>query len=390
MKRIFPLSVLIVVLAFSALACRMSPLPDLGQDNDPTPLPPAVQVPMIPQVPVDGSVPDLAEQETLLVGLYERVNPGVVAIEIATEAGGASGTGFVYDQLGHIITNFHVVEGATDLEVDFPSGLKVRGEVVGTDPDSDIAVVKVDVDSQYLVPLPLGSGEDVRIGQTVVAIGNPFGLTGTMTTGIVSAKGRTLDSMRSTPDGGVFSAGAVIQTDAAINPGNSGGPLLNLNGEVVGINRAIATESSTALGEPANSGVGFAVNVDIVKRVVPELIRTGKYDYPYLGVTSREDISLLEQESLGLPQSTGAYIISVRPNSPAEEAGLRGGSTDSGITGLPAGGDLIIAIDGQPVKVFGDLLTYLMVNKGPGDQVVMTILRDGEQKEVTVTLAKRP
>jgi len=388
MKRILPLSVLIVVLAFSALACRMSPLPDFNrEDPTPTPLPAAVQV---PQPVIEGSIPDLADQETLLVSLYERVNPGVVAIEISSEMGGASGTGFVYDQQGHIITNLHVVEGATDLEVDFPSGLKVRGKVIGTDPDSDIAVVKVDVDPQYLVPLPLGSGEDLRIGQTVVAIGTPFGLTGTMPTGIISAKGRTLDSMRSTPDGGVFSAGAVIQTDAAINPGNSGGPLLNLNGEVVGVNRAIATESSTASGEPANSGVGFAVNVDIVKRVVPELIRAGKYDYPYLGVTSREDISLLEQEALGLPQSTGAYVISVRPNSPAEKAGLVGGTRESGIPGLPAGGDLIIAIDGQPVKVFGDLLTYLIVNKGPGDQVVMTVLRDNEQKEVTVTLAKRP
>jgi len=211
-----------------------------------------------------------------------------------------------------------------------------------------------------------------------------------MTIGIVSAKGRTLESMRSAPDGGFFSAGAVIQTDAAINPGNSGGPLLNLNGEVVGINRAIRTDSFTDTGEPTNSGIGFAINVDIVKRVVPELIRSGKYDYPYLGISSREELSLVDQETLKLPQATGAYVMGVRPNSPAEKAGILGGSSDSGVIGLPAGGDLIIAIDGQPVRVFGDLLTYLMVYKGPGDEVVLTILRDGTQKEVVVTLSKRP
>lgn len=387
MKRILLVSILVSVLMLSALACRMSPLAAL---DEPTPIPPAVQVPVVPQPVTQAEVPDLAAQEALLTNLYERVNPGVVAIIITTEDGGGSGSGFVYDQEGHIITNYHVVEGAQDIEVDFPSGLKVRGELVGTDLDSDIAVIQVEVDPQFLIPLTLGSGEALRIGQTVIAIGNPFGLSGTMTTGIVSAKGRTLDSMRAAPDGGVFSAGAVIQTDAAINPGNSGGPLLNLNGEVVGINRAIRTDTFTGTGEPTNSGIGFAVNIDIVKRVAPELIRAGKYDYPYLGITSRESLSLTDQEVLGLPQSTGAYVIEVRSNSPAQKAGLIAGSRDSGIIGLPAGGDLITAIDGRPVLVFGDLLTYLMVYKAPGDQVVLTILRDGEQKEVTVTLSKRP
>ncbi|TLN03118.1 PDZ domain-containing protein, partial [bacterium] len=228
------------------------------------------------------------------------------------------------------------------------------------------------------------------VGQTVVAIGNPFGLSGTMTIGIVSAKGRTLESMREAEGSSFFSAGDIIQTDAAINPGNSGGPLLNLAGEVIGINRAIRTESSNTTGEPVNAGIGFAVSSKIVARVVPVLISEGKYEYPYLGITSQEELSLFLIEELNLPQTTGAYITSVTDGSPADQAGLRGGSIETSIPNLLAGGDLIIAVDGQPVRVFGDMLSYLMTSKSPGDTVVMTILRDGEQKEVTVTLGRRP
>lgn len=331
---------------------------------------------------------DPVEKEELLVGIYKRVNPGVVAIQVLTDTGDAAGSGFVYDTDGHIITNYHVVEGISDLEVDFPSGYKVRGEVIGEDLDSDLAVIKVDVPPEELHPLSLGDSSQLQVGQTVVAIGNPFRFNGTMTTGIVSSLGRTLDSIREAPGGDFFTAGDLIQTDAAINPGNSGGPLLNLDGEVIGINRAIRTFNFTAQEDPLNSGIGFAVAINIAKRVVPSLISEGFYDYPYLGITSISDISLLQQEALQLPQTGGAYVATVSPDSPAERAGLRGG-TGTEFT-IPAGGDLIIAIDGQPVQDFNDMLSYLIQQKSPGDVVRLTLIRGNEEIEVDLTLGKRP
>ncbi len=255
---------------------------------------------------------------------------------------------------------------------------------------SDLAVIKVDAPAGSLFPLELGDSNQLKIGQSVVAIGNPFGLSGTMTLGIVSARGRTLDLLRESQEGGSFAAGGIIQTDAAINPGNSGGPLLNLQGEVIGINRAIQTENSTVMGEPTNSGIGFAVPINIVKRVAPVLIEKGSYDYPYLGISYFDEISLFIQETLELPQSTGVYVVDVVSGGPADKAGLISGNRTTEITGLNAGGDLIIAADGRPVQVFGDLLSYLMENKSPGDPLALTILRDTEQKEVTITLGKRP
>ena len=334
---------------------------------------------------------DLSVMDANLIALYEQVSQGVVAIQTLSDLGGGLGSGFVFSKDGYIITNFHVVEGATALEVDFPSGLKARGEVVGTDLDSDLAVIKVDVAPDYLVPLPLGNSDDLKVGQSVVAIGNPFGLSGTMTLGIVSAKGRTLDSFRQAEGGSFFSAGDIIQTDASINPGNSGGPLLNLAGEVIGINRAIRTTGITDTGDPVNSGIGFAISVNIVKRVVPSLIADGSYDYPYLGISARQELSLLELEALGITHYTGAYVIDVTPGGPADQAGIIGGEL-ANITnvGLPPGGDLIIAVDDQPVRVFGELLSYLMTNKAPGEDIVLRVIRDGEEMDVTITLAKRP
>jgi S1-C subfamily serine protease len=340
--------------------------------------------------PLPNGASDLQAQDQLLTALYERVDPGVVSIRVLSDSGSALGSGFVVDKEGHIVTNYHVVDGASDLEVDFPSAVKVHATVIGTDTDSDIAVVKVSVPADTLVPLTMGDSNQVKVGQSVIAIGNPFGLTSSMTLGIVSARGRTLESIRQTASGQPFSAGGLIQTDAAINPGNSGGPLLDLKGNVIGINRAIYSTTTNANQEPQNSGVGFAVPINIVKRVLPSLIKSGHYDYPYLGVTSSEEISLFEQEQLGLPQSTGAYIQSVATGGPADKAGLKGGDQPTQSAGLQAGGDLIIAADGHPVRVFGDLLEYLMENKSPGDKLVVTIIRNKQQKEVTITLGKRP
>lgn len=374
--------IIISFLLISIIACQLNKQPS----SSPTTLPSAS--PTINNVPIETG--DIRQMEDLLVSLYEQVSPGVVAIQTANWEGGGLGSGFVYDKQGHIITNYHVIEGADDLEVDFLSGHKVHGEVIGIDLDSDLAVIKVDIPPELLHPLTLGDSDLLRVGQLAVAIGNPFGLNSTMTLGIVSAKGRTLESIREAPSGGLFSAGDLIQTDASINPGNSGGPLLNLNGEVIGINRAIRTSGLTQIGEPISSGVGFTVSVNIIKRVLPVLIEKGSYDYPYLGISAREELSLLEQEILGISHSTGAYVLEVVLDGPSDEAGLKAGTIISEIPGLMAGGDLIIGIDDRPVRVFGDLLSYLMTNKNPGDQITLTIIRDNQEMEVVITLSKRP
>ncbi|MCL4530969.1 MAG: trypsin-like peptidase domain-containing protein, partial [Chloroflexi bacterium] len=289
------------------------------------------------------------------------------------------------------------------VEVDFNSGYKTYGTVIGTDLDSDLAIVKVNAPASELHPLTIGDSSQVKVGQTVVAIGNPFGFNGTMTVGIVSGLGRTLDSEHaapnapSTPGSGsqaqpqtFFTAGDIIQTDAAINPGNSGGPLFNLNGEVIGVNRAIQTTNFTSTGEPVNSGIGFAIASNILKRVVPTLISSGKYDYPYLGISSLPSLSLDEIQALGLTQDTGAYVTDVAAGGPADKAGIKAGTQPTSIQGLNAGGDLIVAIDGHPVLQFDDLLAYLIENKSPGDTVVLTVLRGTQKQDITVTLGKRP
>lgn len=373
-------------LLFASLACQAA-APLLGSSAPQVAAQPTLAAPAVS--PLQPANDPLIPQDAL-VNLYESVYPGVVSIQISTNSGGAQGSGFVYDTAGHIVTNQHVVEGAKTVEVDFPSGLKVYGKIVGVDLDSDIAVIKVDVPASELHPLPLGDSFQVRVGQQVVAIGNPFGLSGTMTLGIVSALGRTLPGNRTAASGGSFSAADLIQTDAAINPGNSGGPLFNLSGEVIGINRAIRTESSNASGEPVNSGIGFAIASNILRRVVPSIIATGKYDYPYMGISSIDELPLQEIELLGLQRTTGIYVTSVQPGSPAEQAGVQAGNTKTSVPGLMAGGDLIIAIDGQPVKNFNEMMRYLINAKGPGDSVTLTVLRGSEEVTLTVVLGKRP
>jgi 2-alkenal reductase len=388
----------IIVLVLVTVACQISfNLPDISGNMIATSTPVAraeTGTAITPPVPTVAPLPelppvDLKERDALLTTLYKRVSPGVVSILVTTADGGGVGSGFVYD-VGYVVTNYHVVEGGTALEIDFPSGYKTRGEVVGSDLDSDLAVIQVDAPDEVFVPLKMGDSDSLEVGQTVVAIGNPFRLTGTMTLGIVSAKGRTLESLRQADSGNFFTAGDIIQTDASINPGNSGGPLLNLNGEVVGVNRAIRTTGTTITGDPVNTGIGFAISSNIVKQVVPVLIEEGSYDYPYLGISSREDLTLDMIEALGLARQTGAYVVSVVPGSPADRAGLKGGSGDSGFPDLPKGGDLIIGIDGREVNTFSQMLSYLIANKKPGDEVVLTILRGTEEMEVNLTLGKRP
>ncbi|MGB7875889.1 MAG: trypsin-like peptidase domain-containing protein [Anaerolineales bacterium] len=377
--------IVVSVLVLAVLACQ---LPGTAPVVPEAPnLPPPTPV-VVNQAPAPVIVDSVGRQETL-VSLYEQVMPGIVSLQVVGDTGGSLGSGFVYDDQGHILTNYHVVEGATQVEVDFTSGYKIYGTVIGTDLDSDLAIVKVNAPASELHPVPMGDSNSLRVGQTVVAIGNPFGLSGTMTTGVISALGRTLDSQRDAPAGGFFTAGDIIQTDAAINPGNSGGPLFNLNGEVIGVNRAIRTTNFTGTGEPVNSGIGFAIAINIVKRVTPVLIAEGQYDYPYLGISSIDELSLPQIEALGLQSFTGAYVTSVTPNGPADQAGIHAGEQSTS-TRLNAGGDLITAIDGQTIQRFDDLLRYLINNKSPGDTVVLTVLRAEEQIDITVALGKRP
>ncbi len=369
----------IVLLVLAMIACQAPAMPF---QQPATTSAPAV----IPVAPLDSNAVNPAAESDGLVALFENVSPGTVAI--ITDAG--QGSGFVYDGDGHIITNYHVVQDATTIEVHFTSGFMAYGTVIGTDLDSDLVVIKVDASGAELHPLPLGDSNALKVGQTVVAIGNPFGLNSTMTVGIISALGRTLDAIRETPEGRPFTAGDIIQTDAAINPGNSGGPLFNINGEVIGINRAIRTTSTTDTGQPVNSGIGFAISINMVKRVVPALIATGEYNYPFLGISAMDSLTLEVITELGLKSFTGAYVTNVVTDGPADKAGIKAGTTATSIQNLFSGGDLIVAIDGNPTRTFDEMLAYLITNKSPGDTVVLTVLRGEEKVDVSIVLDKRP
>lgn len=320
---------------------------------------------------------DFALQDRL-IQLYAQANPSVVYI-INPSVG--SGTGFVYDDQGHIVTNDHVVEGAHTLEVVFSDGERRAASVAGTDVDGDLAVIKVDSLPAGVGPLPLAAADDIAVGQFVVAIGNPFGEQGSMSLGIVSGLGRSLSSQRS--DNSTGSSGytlpAVIQTDAPINPGNSGGPLLNLDGQVIGMNAAIASTTG------ANSGVGFSIPVGAIQRIVPSLISSGRHAYSYLGVGFDDEISLSDQTRYNLAQTQGAYIVSVTPGGPADQAGLQAASQSSG-----RGGDLIIAVDNQAIQDFQELNRYLVFNTAPGQTVQLSVVRNGQALTVPLILGERP
>ena len=334
--------------------------------------PPGQSQPALP-----GFSPDL------LVNLYKQLNPGVVSIQVHIErgpiSGSAAGSGVILDNAGHIVTNNHVVAGATQVTVIFYNAIEAEARIVGTDDDSDLAVIQVDRLPEGAHPLPLGDSDQVQVGEWVVAIGNPFGLSGSMTVGIVSAVGRMIPS--ETP----FTIPQAIQTDAAINPGNSGGPLLNLRGEVIGVNAQIATG-----GSPASAGVGFAIPSNVVRLVVPALIERGAYDWPWLGIQGTS-VNLFIMRANRLETQQGAYIESVIQGSPADRAGLRGSTGSRVVSGLevPVGGDVIIEADGRPIRDFSDLLGAVAF-KRPGDPLTLTILRAGQRQQVTVTLAPRP
>ena len=346
----------------------------------------------------------VAAQEVVLSGIYYSVLPSVVHIRVSQRVSEQSvespfpfpfgfgqeprefyrqgeGSGFVWDSDGNIVTNFHVVQEASRVTVLFSDGTEVEAEVLGSDPDSDLAVLKVEKLPARAVPAKPGDSDAVHVGELAVAIGNPFGQEFTMTTGIISAIGRTIPSGVST-----FSIPNVIQTDAPINPGNSGGPLLNRNGEIIGINTQIASTNR------ASAGVGFAVPINTAKKVVPYLITESKYDYPWLGI-SGTTLTAEVADLMDLPEdSRGALIVDVTKGGPADEAGLKGSDKTVTIDGqqFPLGGDILIAIDDSVVHKMDDLIAYLMEHTRPGDQVSVDILREEGVSEVTVILGTRP
>lgn len=361
----------------------------------------ATPVPSTQPVVISEGVADY--ETAVLIAIYEKVGPSVVNVDVLTFERNlpqqllppssqidpdtlipqGQGSGFVWDTEGHIVTNAHVVDSADRVQITFPDGTVTIAEVIGMDRHSDLAVLKIDPVGYTLVPVLPGDLDQMKVGMRVAAIGNPFGFAGTLTSGIVSAIGRSIPGLAS------FSIPESIQTDAAINPGNSGGPLLNERGEVIGVNAQIRSS------ERANSGVGFAIPITIVERVIPVLIAEGRYEHSFIGI-SGNTFSPICAEGLGLDSGIrGAYVAAVLPGTPAAKGGLRGGDeeiqNDSiGICPTAAGGDLITAIEGNPVARFDDLLVYLARYTSPGDSVTLTVLRDGKTIEVDVTLAPRP
>ncbi|AJM91594.1 S1C family serine protease [Nitrosopumilus piranensis] len=318
-----------------------------------------------------------------LVEIFERSEFGVVSIAVAkTSPHGDSngvGSGFVFDKEGHIITNNHVVRDAKKIDITFTDGTSYRAKVVGTDPYADIAVLKINVNSEKLYPLPIGNSSKLKVGEPITAIGNPFGLSGSMTSGIVSQLGRLL------PSGVGFSIPDVIQTDTAINPGNSGGPLLNMMGEVVGVNTAIYSSDGSF------SGVGFSIPSNVILKIVPVLIKDGEFHHPWVGISSA-NITPDLAELLNLKDAKGVQIMTVVKDSPANKAGLKGSSETAVYDEVEytVGGDIILSVDGKEVRKIDDILTHLQREKNVGDTLNLGILRDGKAINVILTLEPRP
>jgi S1-C subfamily serine protease len=319
-----------------------------------------------------------------LTQIYNQTRRSVVLITVQTPFGDGQGSGFVFDMEGRIITNNHVVEDAEEITVTFIDGTIVPATLVGTDPYVDLAVIDVDLDADavafLLKPVTLGSSSELLVGERVIALGNPFGLADTMTAGIVSAVGRQMDA----PGG--FTIVDVIQTDAAINPGNSGGPLLNMDGEVVGMNTAILSETQQF------SGIGFAIPSDTISREVPSLIEKSAYEHPYVGIRGMALTPAL-RDVMGLDETArGALVSEVVSGSPADEAGLKGGTREETVDGISVmvDGDVIIGVEGRTVKDFYDLVVYIERYQKPGDTIELTIIRDDTVIALELVLGVRP
>jgi 2-alkenal reductase len=351
----------------------------------------------------------LAAYQATFEQIYNNVNPSVVNIEVVASVssaifprnqfgfGGqnaqvqqtALGSGFVWDSQGHIVTNNHVVDGASKITVTFADGTVATAKLVGADPNADLAVIQVNVPESELHPVSLADSSQVKVGQIAVAIGNPYGLSGTMTVGIVSALGRTLPvglDSSTFGSGPTYSIPDIIQTDASINPGNSGGVLVNDQGQLIGVTAAI--QSSTG----ANAGIGFVIPSLIVQKVVPSLIKSGSYNHPWMGISGATLTPELIQANNLNENQQGVLVADVTPNSPAARAGLVGSSNQTTIDGqpYPVGGDVIVAVNGQTVKTFEEIVSYLFENTQPGQKITLTVLRNGLQKTIPLTLGVLP
>ena len=330
-----------------------------------------------------GEITPVYSESLSLIEIFEKSEPGVVRVNVqkdeSIEVAGGVGSGFVFDKKGHIITNAHVVKDAIKVTVTFLDGRSYNAKIIGIDEFTDIAIIKVNADLILLHPLSIGDSSNLKVGEQIAAIGNPFGLSGSMTSGIVSQLGRLL------PSGAGYSIPDVIQTDAAINPGNSGGPLLNMRGEIVGINTAI--QSTT--GE--FTGVGFSIPSQTVAKIVPTLIEKGEYKHPWIGISGR-DIDPDMAKVLNLKDAVGFLIITVVDDSPASKAGLIGSEKTIEVEGIsyPVGGDIILSVDGIEVRKIDDILIHLQRAKTVGDEMVLEVLRDGRTTNITISLQERP
>ena len=358
---------------------------------------------------ITGGSDLLTAYESTLESIYTAVSPQVVNIMVLTPATGntlqnfpgfnnnpqsqtpqyssALGSGFIWDTKGNIVTNNHVVDGATKIEVTFSDGTTVPATIVGQDPYSDLAVIKVDVSASKLVPVTMADSTQVKVGEIAIAIGNPYGFEGSMTVGTVSGLGRDLPTSQvDQASGASYSIPDVIQTDAAVNPGNSGGVLVNDLGQVIGVTSALESSSGSS------SGIGFAIPAEIVSKVVPSLISSGKYEHPYLGI-SGTDMTPDIAQAMNLPADTrGALVEQVSAGGPAAIAALQASNTTVTINGVQGtvGGDIITAIDGQTINSMSDIIAYLAIHTQVGQSVTLTIMRNGQTQTVQATLGTRP
>jgi S1-C subfamily serine protease len=367
-------------------------LAQLRPEAEPTATPTARAVAVATPTPLPPTVPAYADttdtDERRVIDVYARVSPAVVFITsrvivrdffLGAVPQEGTGSGFVIDKQGHVITNNHVVENADRIVVTLSDETAVEATLVGTDPANDVAVLQIDVPADRLYPVELGTSTDLRVGQTAIAIGNPFGLERTLTTGVISSLGRPLET-----EGGrtVYD---VIQTDAAINPGNSGGPLLDSGGRVIGVNTAIVSPSGGSVG------VGFAIPVDTVRRVSSSIIDKGYYPHPWLGITGISVVPELA-DLLDLPVERGVLIVEVTRGQAAASAGLRGGQRQVRVGNyvVPVGGDIVTSIDGEKIREMGDLVKYLETKTEVGQLVDLTILRNGNEQSIQVNLGEQP
>jgi 2-alkenal reductase len=393
-KRFIFLSI-ILVMALTLMGCAAAFAPFASMERavesaqaDATATPAAIE--QAPVAPIQVQAGSLAEMQSVYESIYQKVNPSVVNIQVSGGgtaanplAQGGEGSGFVWDADGHIVTNNHVVDDAGSILVNFADGTTLEAELVGADPNSDLAVIRVDAPAGLLQPVEMADSQAVRVGQVAIAIGNPFGLAGTMTQGIVSARARSLPVGQTVgPAGGSYTIPDIIQTDAAINPGNSGGVLVDIEGRVIGVTAAIRSTAN------ANSGIGFVIPSNIVLKVAPALITDGRYEHPRIGISGTTLTFDLANELNLQGQQRGVLVSDVLSGGPAAQAGIR--AWQIGQNGqVTETGDIITAIDGQTVRSFEDLTTYLFYNTSVGQQVRLTVLRDGQEQTVPVTLGSR-